>query len=142
MAGGSFTSWHEASTKVRLPPPTETGRQGPYLPWWSHFKEMAPRSLSKLMRDLFSFKNDLHTFQRDRERTYKSSSVNTLRKKGEHRQGESLPLFTTGRIKPFNTFNLYLPLLSTLGEHLLMCTKENMQELVHCSIDWIDMQKN
>ena len=70
-----------------------------YFPWWLYFKEMAPRSLRKhswvmrQARGLFNYHEDLHTFEKDRERN--------SGKKGE---GENLSACFQRRE------NLYLPL--------------------------------
>lgn len=67
---------------------------------------------------------------KDTEKELKFSNVNTIKNKGKQRQGVP-SLFFTGRIKPFTS--VYMPLLSTLDKHLLICTKENIEEPVHCN---------
>lgn len=64
----------------------------------------------KLMRGFFSLKKDLHTFWRDRERSYnyKFPKINDLRQ----RKGRVLFAFSITLIKPL-TFNFYLSLRIT-----------------------------
>lgn len=94
----------------------------------------------KLVKGLFSFKNIcMHI----RERTQPFSKVNTQKNGGRNGgRRQSLPLFSIGRIRPC-IFNLYLPLLSILGKHLLVCTKENVEKKpIYCLSAWIYMQKS
>lgn len=135
MAGSSFITWCEAPNKVRLLLFQRNLEMEPYISWWSHVREMAPESLSKLMRVLLSLKM-IYTHFKDTEKELKFSNVNTIKNKGKQWQGVP-SLFFTGRIKPF-TSNVYMPLLSTLDKHLLICTKENIEEPLHCSSEiWL-----
>lgn len=93
-------------------------------------------SLRKLVRGSFSFKKDLHTYQRVIERTCKFPNINTLRKgAGEGRDREShFPYFQQGELSL--VFHLYLSFLSTLGKHLPTRPRENIEKPVLGSMAW------
>ena len=52
----------ECLSMLSFYPPTENGRQGPYISWWLHFKRMVPKSLRKTFRGFKTGKKlrDLH----------------------------------------------------------------------------------
>ena len=92
--------------------PTETGKQGCYLPQCLNFKKKSPRFLRQSFlghkadkRPIQFPKGFIYILKRG-ESTYKGnfSKVSTLRKRNTKK---SLPLFSTGRIKLL-FFNFYL----------------------------------